>query len=231
MGAITKTLRCYAIVGALLLLLLTLGATPASADTITLSLGNTAISGYSGPYATVDVTLTDSTHATVTFSGNTVGGYTFLMGDGGAVALNTNGTASVNVAGITFLQLPGFTTASFEAGGAGNEDGFGKFNFSLNDKTIGGSGYTGAVTSVTFNLTNTTGTWASATNVLTPNSGGYTAAAHIFVCNSSSGPCTKDAGALDTGYAANGVPEPASIALFGSGLLTLGAIIRRRRKQ
>src|SRR2546429_5819206 len=87
-GSIRKTL-----VAALAGLALSLGAGGASADLIyTLSTGNSGISGYTGPYATVSVTLTDSTHATVTFDSLTNGGNLYLMGDGGSAAVNVNAT-------------------------------------------------------------------------------------------------------------------------------------------
>jgi hypothetical protein len=70
-----------------------LGLQQAKADTTyTLSQGNAAISGFAGPYATATVHLVDSTHATVTFTSNTVAGNIYLLGDGGSVAVNVNAT-------------------------------------------------------------------------------------------------------------------------------------------
>src|SRR5215510_3392087 len=43
-------------------------AVPASAITYNLTTGNSAISGYNGPYGSVTVILNDATHATITFS-------------------------------------------------------------------------------------------------------------------------------------------------------------------
>jgi hypothetical protein len=110
--------------------------------------------------------------------------------------------------------------------GSQNVDGFGWFNFTLDNS----DGYTNTVYTVTFDLTNTGGEWASASDVLTPNADGYTVGAHVFVCDGL--PCVPSSGAIATGYAANGtpIPEPASIALFGSGLIGLAGLVRRRRK-
>jgi hypothetical protein len=55
--------------------------------------GNPAISGFSGPYATVDVHLIDATHAIVEFTSLTNSGNIYLMGDGGTVAVNVNATS------------------------------------------------------------------------------------------------------------------------------------------
>lgn len=200
-----------------LVIMLALGAVPAYADTISfdLTIPNSAISPYTGPYATVTVNLTDSTHATITFTALTNGGYSYLMGDGSTVALNVNAT-SFTVGSVVDPAWKASNIFSQQV------DGFGQFNFTIDNK----DGFDQALSSVQFTLTNAGGTWSSASNVLTPNEGGSTAASHIFV------PGAAGSGALATGYAANGsqVPEPASLALFGSGLVALAGIIRKRRK-
>ena len=56
--------------------------TTASADTVIYSLNapNVPLSPYTGPYGTVTVNRTDSTHATITFASSVVGGYQYLFG-------------------------------------------------------------------------------------------------------------------------------------------------------
>jgi hypothetical protein len=219
-----------------LLFLLTLGASRAAADTCAppactsfdLNVPNSGISGVSGPYANVVVTWTSPTTATITVTAYPG----FLSADGSTVGFNINGTA--NVIAASYNQLGGFSSpwgtyghTTYPSYGSGNVDGFGSFNFTMDDH----DGYTHGVTSVTFTLTaNGDTTWASASDVLTPNSGGSTVVAHIFVCNNT--PCTESGGASVTGFASNGtpIPEPASIALFGSGLIALAGLVRRRRK-
>jgi len=241
-------------------LALTLGAGTASADVFQFLLtdGNLG-SAFPGPYAQVTVNLINGTTAQITFdsltSGTSPNRYTYLMGDGGSAALNVNSVAvsktdpgfSVSVSSIMGYGLTSyFTPGPYSIAGAGNEDGLGSYNLRI----TGFDGWSHSASEITFTLTDTNGTWSSAANVLTPNTHGYIAAIHFFPCipSSTSGtgcdPNSPGAKAVNgqagTGYAAGDgkmspktlpqVPIPAAAWLFGSGLIGLIAVSRRRSK-
>jgi hypothetical protein len=208
---------------------LLLGLAPlAHADfTSTLGSGNSAISGFAGPYATVDVALVNSTTATITFTSNTVNGNIYLMGDDGQGAVAVNVSASAfSVSGITGSNSgTGFTVGPLTLNsGSTSMDGFGSFNLGIDDF----DGFTHSADTISFTVTNTSGTWASAADVLTANANGNDAAAHIFVTSS---PANASNTALATGFAGESaavVPEPSSLILFGFGVLALGFAVRRQ---
>jgi hypothetical protein len=195
------------------------GLQQANAFTSTLNKGNTALSGFSGPFGTVTINLVNSTTATVTFTSNTVNGNIYLFGDGSSVALNVNAT-SFSVSSITGTNAgTGFSPGPLSFAGAGTVDGFGNFNLTINSF----DGFTHSSDTISFTLTNTSGTWSSAANVLAFNAKGFDAAAHIFVTSS---PANAANGALTTGFAgenAGGVPDGGTtVMLLGAALGALG---------
>ena len=211
--------------------LFTLAAHPATALTISLNNANPAISGYAGPYGTVNVTWIDTTHAAFTFTAlDSPDGWHFLFGDGGTVGLNVNGAVTVqgdipggDVQGITAPTGPqagAVAPGPWSLDPGSNLDGFGSFSFVLDNF----DGFTHAVRTISFTLVNTSGTWANESAILSPNSTGSTAGAHIFVANADYTNTTV------TGFAANGsVPDGGmTISLLGMALAGLGLLARRK---
>src|SRR5262245_36865232 len=96
------------------------GTAGADVISILLGTGNSAINGFPGPYASVDVNRTDSTHATITFTGLTQGTNQFRMGAQGAAAVNVNASA-FSVSGLTGSSSPGtgYSGVNLSNAGAG----------------------------------------------------------------------------------------------------------------
>lgn len=185
-----------------------------------LDTGNSAISSYINPggsYGNVLVNLTDSTHATITFTA----GNSIVSGDTFVFLFAANGMADVNVNAGTFGTTV-TTPSSYKSLTSGNDSGFGTFNLEINGNSGGPSD---RVSSVVFTLHDTSGTWADAADVLTANSSGYSVAAHIFVI-------AANGSVANTGYAANGgtftrVPDGGTTAtLLGMAMLGMGWVRR-----
>ena len=210
-------------IAALLVAVACVALQQAKADSITyyVGQGNSAVSGYTGPYASVTVNRTSSTGATITFNSLTSTGNIYLFGSESSVAVNVN-AFSWKLGTITGSNSgTGFTPGIYSNGGSGNVAGFGVLNQTINSF----GGYKQSSSTISFTLTNTSGTWSSAGQVLKANAKGYFASAHIFVTAS---PAHAKNGALITGFAANGrVPDSgATVMLLGVALGALGVARR-----
>ncbi len=204
-----STIRKFRVVLTVLvtaLALLTVGAPAASADSIsfTLTQPNSGLSGTYPPgtvFATVGLSLSgDGTTITVTVT--TADSFKMFDNGAGSAMFGIN----INQAGLT---IGGFSGASLTSGNT--MDGFGSFGLEFNNCCTPPNG----LTSFSFTITKTGGgTFTSVTNVF----GGPPSAA-VHVVNPNTGL---------TGFAGGGVPEPGTLALFGSGLFAVGTLLRRR---
>ncbi len=171
-----------------------------------------------GPYGEFTITGTGTVYTVVAQGLN---GYEF--GDGNVVSLNLSTTAGNGTlgsfSGIDSLSNAGATQASPQ-----QTDGFGDFNFVLDD----GSGFSHPSGLFTFTFT-TSGsvTLATLLTEIEPDAVGHLAPSSNTACTG----FAADGGTPGTGSvsgACTAVPEPATLALVGSGLIGLGFFGRKR---
>jgi hypothetical protein len=219
---------------ALALTLTVAGRASADIATYDLTVSNLG-GGFTGPFVEVQVNRTDSTHATITFTSLTNGGFEYLMHANGAAAVNVN--ASTWTIGSISASFQGNPLTAPTNGGAGQEDGFGNFNQTVN-MTDGNPAQGTAADHISFVLTDTGGTWGSASSVLTPNAGGGNGGPSVAGAQIGAWDQVAGHGFTATGFAGvavlrppPGVPEPSTLALAVLGAVGfLGYGLRRRLK-
>lgn len=184
-------------------------AVAAKADQVVINTPNAGLSGTPGPYATVTYVLNGS--GGIDVSVQMMPGFT-AFGEGNG----NNGMFGFNIVGSTAgLAVtnfsPNFLTANL---GGGTMDGFGNF-----DVTISCCNPANAITSFSFTVTRTGG-FSSASQLFEANENGAHFAIHIAPTNGN-----------PTGFAADtATPEPTSMLLLGTGLVTIAFGLRKRRK-
>jgi hypothetical protein len=221
-----RTFSALLLAGALAL---NFGTSSASAGMFFLGTPNSELSGTTGPYVQVTVTVTSTDFATVTFvaQGN------YLMTDGSSAALSVNSgnfQVSSGPTGTGPNNLPQLTVVN--PTGTSNVDGFGRFNLVIDDN----ASFPFAASTITFTLHNldSSHTWNVQGDVLTENSNGALAAAHVGILNTGGTAFTKTGfvAGNETGPPPINTPEPSTMALAGLGALGfLGYGLRRRLKK
>jgi len=190
----------------------TLGsAVAASADQVVINVPNAGLSGTPGPYATVTYVLNGSNIDVTVQMEPGFAAFGTGNGNNGIFGFNIVGST----AGLSVTNLPVGFTANL---GGGQMDGFGNFEVTLSCCNPPG------VTSFSFTVSRTGG-FSAASDLFEASSSGSHFAIHIAPTN---GNPTGFAG--DGGTPTNEVPEPTSMLLLGSGLVTLAAGLRKRFK-
>jgi len=209
-------------------LLLTLGALPASADTFNFTSchisGSTCEGGSIPAPGFGSVTLTQA-GTSVDFTVSLINGNRFIETGAGGNELFLFNDA---IAGSTITTIA--TSPTTPAGGLSGftnlspvmADGTGTFTASVECTTAsdcnGGSAPT--MTSLTFVVTN-----ATVAQLETPNANGNLFVADIL-CGAAQTQCGGLTGPVDV---STPIPEPATMLLFGTGLVALGAKFRRKK--
>jgi hypothetical protein len=204
-----------------------LAAPTANADIITFQFTSDHCTGgcLDGLTSLGTVTVNDN-------GGNGTLTFTVDVSASGSTIINTgfDGSFGFDLAGNPVITYSGLTAGFSPVGGnpVGAQnltqfDGFGTFEYAvLRDVPGGGSG----LPTLSFTI-------SDAANNLTLSSleeKAFAGGSTFFVADVNSG-VTGNTGLVDAGSGTQNVPEPASLAIFGTALASLGIVGRRRRKR
>lgn len=176
---------------------------------------NSGLSGTPGPYATVDLLLIGSTvKITVTMESSFT-----AFGQNGVFGFNVKDGDTTGLAVGSFTTNAGYTGTALSLGSLNAQmDGFGNFDVTINDGNPPNN-----LTSFSFIVSRTNG-FASVQDLVDTSCGGEFCGAHFVVhIAPTNGNPTGFAGDAGTP-----VPEPGSLMLFGTGLLSMAGFLRRK---
>ena len=206
-----RSVRKFAVSLAMFAVVALGSAVAANADQVVINVPNSGLSATPGPYATVTSVLNGNV---IDVNVQMALGFTaFGTGDG------NNGIFGFNIvgstAGLSVTNLPVGFTANL---GGGQMDGFGNF-----EVTLSCCNPQNGVTSFSFTVSRTGG-FSSASDLFEASSSGAHFAIHVAPSDGSPTGFAGDAGTPSE------IPEPTSMLLLGTGLVTLAAGLRRRFK-